>query len=76
MHDLGFITKIKGGVKGFKVMLGGVLGAQPRYADLFYEFLLSDKIIPLTEYVLRVFNPYDERKSKAKEKLKVLFQRL
>jgi len=39
MHDLGFIAKIKDGVRGFKVMLGGGLGSQPRHADVFYEFL-------------------------------------
>jgi sulfite reductase (ferredoxin) len=74
MHDLGFIAKIKGGVKGFKVMLGGGLGSQPRHADLFYEFLTSDKIIPLMEGVLRVFDRYGERKSRAKARLKFLLK--
>ncbi|BAO74963.1 HEPN domain-containing protein [Winogradskyella sp. PG-2] len=74
MHDLGFIAKIKNGVKGFKVMLGGGLGSQPRHADLFYEFLPSDKIIPLMEGVLRVFDRYGERKSRAKARLKFLLK--
>ncbi|WP_179335679.1 HEPN domain-containing protein [Winogradskyella costae] len=74
MHDLGFIAKIKDGVKGFKVLLGGGLGSQPRHADLFYEFLPSDKIIPLMEGVLRVFDRYGERKSRAKARLKFLIK--
>ena len=74
MHDLGFIAKIENGVKGFKVMLGGGLGSQPRHADLFYEFLPSDKIIPLMEGVLRVFDRYGERKSRAKARLKFLIK--
>ena len=74
MHDLGFIAKIENGVKGFKVMLGGGLGSQPRHADLFYEFLPSDKIIPLMEGVLRVFDCYGERKSRAKARLKFLLK--
>jgi sulfite reductase (ferredoxin) len=74
MHDLGFIAKIKDGVKGFKVMLAGGLGSQPRHADLFYEFLPSDKIIPLMEGVLRVFDRYGERKSRAKARLKFLLK--
>ena len=74
MHDLGFIAKIENGVKGFKVMLGGGLGSQPRHADLFYEFLASDKIIPLMEGVLRVFDRYGERKSRAKARLKFLIK--
>ncbi|WP_178985858.1 HEPN domain-containing protein [Winogradskyella helgolandensis] len=74
MHDLGFIAKIENGIKGFKVMLGGGLGSQPRHADLFYEFLPSDKIIPLMEGVLRVFDRYGERKSRAKARLKFLIK--
>ncbi|NRD23286.1 HEPN domain-containing protein [Winogradskyella litoriviva] len=74
MHDLGFIAKIKDGVKGFKVMLAGGLGSQPRHADVFYEFLPSDKIIPLMEGVLRVFDRYGERKSRAKARLKFLLK--
>ena len=76
MHDLGFIAKIKHGVKGFKVMLAGGLGSQPRHADLFYEFMPSDKIIPLMEGVLRVFDRYGERKSRAKARLKFLLKDL
>ena len=74
MHDLGFIAKIQDGVKGFKVMLGGGLGSQPRHADVFYEFLPSDKIIPIMEGVLRVFDRYGERKSRAKARLKFLIK--
>ncbi|MBF8150192.1 HEPN domain-containing protein [Winogradskyella sp. F6397] len=74
MHDLGFIAKIENGIKGFKVMLGGGLGSQPRHADVFYEFLPSDKIIPLMEGVLRVFDRYGERKSRAKARLKFLIK--
>ncbi|WP_452223324.1 HEPN domain-containing protein [Lacinutrix chionoecetis] len=74
MHDLGFIAKIKDGVKGFKVMIGGGLGSQPRHADEFYSFLPSDKIIPLMEGVLRVFDRYGERKSRAKARLKFLIK--
>jgi len=76
MHDLGFIAKIKDGVHGFKVMLAGGLGSQPRHADLFYEFLPADKIIPLMEGVIRVFDRHGERKSRAKARLKFLVKKI
>ncbi len=72
MHDLGFIAKIENGIRGFKVMLGGGLGSQPRHADELYSFLPSDKIIPLMEGVLRVFDRHGERKSRAKARMKFL----
>ncbi len=74
MHDLGFIAKIENGKKGFKVLLGGGLGSQPRHADELYEFLPSDKIIPLMDGVIRVFDRYGERKSRAKARMKFLLK--
>ena len=74
MHDLGFIAKIENGVRGFKVMIGGGLGSQPRHADELYSFLPSDKIIPLMEGVVRIFDRHGERKSRAKARMKFLIK--
>ncbi|APG66256.1 nitrite reductase [Tenacibaculum todarodis] len=74
LHDLGFIAKIENGVRGFKVMVAGGLGSQPRHAETLYEFLSSDKIIPVMEGVLRVFDRYGERKSRAKARMKFLLK--
>jgi len=74
MHDLGFIAKIQNGVRGFKVMLGGGLGSQPRHADALYSFLPSDKIIPVMESVLRIFDRHGERRSRAKARMKFLIK--
>ena len=76
MHDLGFIAKILDGVKGFKVMLGGGLGSQPRHADELFTFLPANEIIPMMETVVRVFDRYGERKSRAKARLKFLLKDL
>jgi sulfite reductase (ferredoxin) len=74
MHDLGFIAKIQNGVRGFKVMLGGGLGSQPRHADVLYDFIETDKIIPIMEGVLRIFDRHGERKSRAKARMKFLIK--
>ena len=74
MHDLGFIAKIENGVRGFKVMIGGGLGSQPRHADVLYDFLETDKIIPVMEGVLRIFDRHGERKSRAKARMKFLLK--
>lgn len=76
MHDLGFIAKLQAGVRGFQVMIGGGLGAQPRHADLLYSFLPENRIIPLMEAVVRVFDRFGERKSRAKARLKYLVRDL
>ncbi|TCC89926.1 HEPN domain-containing protein [Pedobacter hiemivivus] len=77
IHDLGFIPKInEQGERGFKVLLGGGLGAQPFLAELVHEFLHEDQIIPYAESVLRVFDRYGERANRNKARLKYLVQKL
>ncbi|MGB5691832.1 MAG: nitrite/sulfite reductase [Flavobacteriaceae bacterium] len=76
IHDLGFIAKIRDNIHGFKVMLGGGLGAQPRHADLLYEFLPEDRIIPLMEAVVRIFDRHGERRSRARARMKFLIRDL
>ncbi|WP_066223938.1 HEPN domain-containing protein [Formosa haliotis] len=74
IHDLGFIPKINDGERGFKVLLGGGLGSQPRNADVIYEFLPTYKIIPLIESVLRIFDRHGERARRMKARMKFLIK--
>lgn len=76
IHDLGFIPKIVDGKQGFKVMIGGGLGANPYLAQVAYEFLESDQIIPFSEAVLRVFDRYGERNRRMKARFKFLLDDL
>jgi sulfite reductase (ferredoxin) len=80
IHDLGFIPKVKivdgSVVRGFKVLIGGGLGAQPFLAQTAFEFLEEDKIIPFTESVIRVFDRYGERSSRHKARIKYLLSKI
>ncbi len=76
MHDLGFIAKLKNGERGFKVMIAGGLGSQARLADVLFEFISSDKIIPMTEAVLRVFDRHGERAKRARARIKFLVKEI
>ncbi|MEL6671748.1 MAG: nitrite/sulfite reductase [Bacteroidota bacterium] len=76
MHDLGFIPKILDGERGFKIMIGGGLGAQPSPALVAYEFLPADQIIPFAEAVLRIFDRHGERNKRFKARFKFLLKQL
>jgi len=80
MHDLGAIPRIReinGELKrGFKVMVGGGLGAQPFLAITTHEFLEEELLIPYIESVLRVFDRYGERASRHKARIKFLIQKI
>ena len=61
-----------GGGLGFKVFVGGGLGAQPFGAQVAYEFLPQEQVIPFIEAVIRVFDRYGERTKRHKARLKYL----
>ena len=80
MHDLGIIPRIKNingkNVRGFKVVVGGGLGAQPFLAKTTHEFLEEDLLIPYIEAVIRVFDRYGERNSRHKARIKFLIEKI
>ena len=81
IHDVGLIAKMgtnEAGetVRGFKVLLGGGLGAQPFSAQTAFEFLEEKDVIPFIEGVLRVFDRYGERVRRHKARMKFLLNEL
>ncbi|MEL6356839.1 MAG: nitrite reductase, partial [Bacteroidota bacterium] len=75
-HDFGFIPRLKEGKKGFKVVVGGGLGAVSMVAHTAYEFLPADQIIPFMEAAIRVFDRYGEREKRMKARMKFLVKQL
>jgi sulfite reductase (ferredoxin) len=80
MHDLGVIPRIREGngqtQRGFKVVVGGGLGAQPHLAIATHDFLEEDLLIPYLESILRVFDRHGERNSRHKARIKFLIQKI
>ena len=77
IHDFGFIPKINDkGERGFKVLVGGGLGAQPFLAQTAYEFLNEDLLIPFIEASIRVFDRHGERVSRHKARIKYLISKI
>ena len=80
MHDLGAlaITKeVDGDVKrGFKLFVGGGLGAVPHPAKIFDEFVPEEELLPLSQAMGRVFARLGEKKNRAKARVKFLIAKL
>ncbi len=66
IHDFGVVAALRGttgvGERGFRIYLGGGLGAQPASAQLLEEFTPEQLLIPSAEAVLRVFDRFGERR--------------
>jgi sulfite reductase (ferredoxin) len=80
MHDLGGIaaTKTVDGktIRGFKIFVGGGLGAVPHQAKLLNEFVPEEDLLPLSRAIGRVFARLGEKKNRNRARLKFLVQKL
>lgn len=77
LHDLGFIPRIRDGVKGFEIVVAGGLSTMPRKAKVLREFSPVDEYLRVSEAVIRIFEKADElRKNRAKARIKFLVERV
>ncbi len=72
MHDLGAIATIKDGVHGFKVVVGGGLGAQPFSALVYNDFIEPQNLLSHFLAIARVYNDHGDRIKKTKARIKFL----
>lgn len=79
IHDVGFIPRIRDGVKGFTVVVGGGTSIMPRIAPVLYEFVAADNgdYLKVTEAALRIFDRQEWlRKNRARARIKVLVDKI
>jgi sulfite reductase (ferredoxin) len=80
MHDLGGIAatrQVDGKtLRGFKLYVGGGLGAVPHQAKLFDEFLPEEELLPMSRAIGRVFARLGEKRNRNRARLKFLVQKL
>ena len=74
INDLGLRAVIKDGQRGFRVTIGGGLGPLPNEPALYTEFLPVERIVNLTEAVIRVFGKHGNRGNKNKARLKFVLR--
>ena len=79
IHDVGIKAKIKDGVKGFEIVMGGGLSIMPRIAPTLYDFVPADDPywLRIVEAALRIFNrSNEERRNRMKARIKFLIDRI
>ncbi len=76
IHDVGFIAKMKDGKKGFKVYVGGGMGAKTELSRLFLDFAPEDQVYAITKAVKTVFYKHGNRRNKHAARLRFLWKTL
>ncbi|HEY4276576.1 MAG TPA: nitrite/sulfite reductase [Conexibacter sp.] len=74
IHDIAFLSRVRDGVKGFEVVVGGGTSIMPRIAPTLYEFVTAEdgEYLKVAEAVFRIFDRQEWlRKNRARARLKV-----
>jgi sulfite reductase beta subunit-like hemoprotein len=74
IHDVAFIPRLRDGVRGFQMKVGGGTSIMPRVAPVLYEFVGADsgEYLRVTEAVLRIFDRQEWlRANRARARIKV-----
>jgi sulfite reductase (ferredoxin) len=76
MHDAGFLARVVDGRRGFKVFVGGGLGAVPHQAQVLSEFTPEEELLAQIQAVARVFARLGEKRNRGRARIKFLVARL
>ncbi|MFI5303321.1 MAG: sulfurtransferase TusA family protein [Nitrospiria bacterium] len=81
IHDIGLIAqkRVSGDQKeilGFKIFVGGGLGAMPRAAHLLEDFVPTSELTRVCESIVRVFDRFGNRKNRNRARLKFVIDKL
>jgi sulfite reductase beta subunit-like hemoprotein len=74
IHDVAYIPRIRDGVKGFEMRVGGGTSIMPRIAPTLHEFVRADdgEYLKYAEAVFRIFDRQEWlRKNRARARIKV-----
>jgi sulfite reductase (ferredoxin) len=75
-HDLGATAVVKDGQRGFRVVVGGGLGAVPHAAPVYAEFVPEAELFPLAQAICRVFGKLGEKANRSRARIKFLVKKL
>jgi sulfite reductase (ferredoxin) len=79
IHDMAFIPRVRNGVRGVEVRVGGGTSIMPRIAPTLYEFVELDNgdYLRVTEACMRIFDRQDFlRVNRARARIKVLIDKI
>ena len=79
IHDMAFLPRVRDGVRGVEVRVGGGTSIMPRLAPTLYEFVELDNgdYLKVTEACMRIFDRQDWlRVNRARARIKVLIDKI
>lgn len=75
-NDLGFLAEYQNHQRGFKVYVGGGMGAEPKIGQLLEEFIPEKELGYCVEAAKNVFHSNGDRKNKHRNRLRFLIEKI
>ncbi len=79
IHDMAFVARVRDGVRGVEIRVGGGTSIMPRLAPTLYEFVELDNgdFLKVTEACMRIFDRQEWlRVNRARARIKVLIDKI
>lgn len=76
INDIGFVARVEGGERGFKVLVAGGLSASPQAALTLHDFVPAAEIGRVGEAIVRLFHALGNRENRQRARLKYVLRKM
>ena len=76
INDVAILAKLRNFERGFEIRVGGGLSTSPEDAHPLESFVPADRLLPVLEAVVRVFDRTGNRQNKSRARLKYVIRKI
>jgi sulfite reductase beta subunit-like hemoprotein len=76
INDVAVLARVRDSERGFEIRVGGGLSTSPENAHPLESFVPADRLLPVIEAVVRVFDRTGNRANKSRARLKYVIRKL
>ena len=76
INDVAVLARVRNSERGFEVRVGGGLSTSPEDAHPLEDFVPADRLLPVLEAVVRVFDRTGNRQNKSRARLKYVIRKI
>jgi sulfite reductase beta subunit-like hemoprotein len=76
INDVAVLARVRNSERGFEIRVGGGLSTSPEDAHPLEEFVAAERLLPVLEAVVRVFDRTGNRQNKSRARLKYVIRKI
>jgi sulfite reductase beta subunit-like hemoprotein len=76
INDVAILARVRNSERGFEIRVGGGLSTSPEDAHPLEDFVPADRLLPVLEAIVRVFDRTGNRQNKSRARLKYVIRKI